>query len=1127
MVFNSRAILSINAGSRDFTIPSGSKNMVSLGWLRFWLRLPLLLLGILTWGAIAAYGNVENGEPVRTIVQQGHHEEATSLAFTPDGRLLGSASLDSTIIIWDFHSGKQICSFSRHERVYSIAISPDGRFLASGEKSNIIRIWDLQSGREVKHFKHSHSQVASVAISPDGKFLLAAGGWEIKMWNLFSGKEIFSDFGGDALRSVIFSQDGKIFASTSRDALNLWEVASGKKLLTLDGGGKALAFSPNGDFISCGYWNGKIKIFRVKDGTEVTTLESYDNKEITSLIWNGENLISGDWNKKIRIWSITNEKVMKELDGKGVVGSLALSPDGKFLLAGNRWGEIIVYDLNIAKEVKILKGSESVKCVAFSQNKALFASGIEANIIDLWDGKRMVKQNTFYPPNMISSITFSPDGRLLASAGGSDSVVLWEIPSGRKFKVLKLYDSLREETPYDMIMYWDKKSFYGSFSADGRYLAVSGWKGRNKIWDVDTGEELMMKVEGRIYQGAFSPQKNLLATVDDKAVKFWDILQEKLIKSFSFKDIGEPMHHKDIHAIAWSSDGRLLAGGGSSNNVFFVIWDVSSGKRIKLYFNAGLSIIHAMNFSHDRRFLAMGDKSGKIIIYDMKSGKIIKSIKDHTFDIKSLAFSPDDSYLASASLDGTIRFWRPPSFDPLLTLYLYDKDNYLVLTPEGFFAGMGNLNKNVHFTKGLTVYEVNQFYDAFYRPDLVEKKLRGEDLSRDKNRLNLEDALRHPPPKVEILAPQEGQEVVAREVTVRVKVQDAGGQVGDIRLLHNGKLVESLGVYRLAREEGPAGVALARAEGGGRGGVALRRVTIDPKAVQSTPFQAQSGTVTREYQVTLVNGDNTLTACAFNGPNTVMSEMVSVRVQCLAPSRPPELYVLTVGLNTFHHPGLPNLRNAVKDARDLAGLLAQAAQPLYHKVHVQALLEEEASKANILKAARDLGQRMWPEDVLVVAMATHGRADGYRYFLYTHAPGGGDSPERMLTSPELMEISKTFRALKQVWFLDTCQAGGIKGAMTPLYDGRVSVLAKALGMHVLAGAGSEQVARDQYQGNGLFTHFILKGLKGEADANQDGRVQVQELGAYLNRMVGEASRGDQVPFIRTFGEDLPLAQVSR
>lgn len=126
---------------------------------------------------------------------------------------------------------------------------------------------------------------------------------------------------------------------------------------------------------------------------------------------------------------------------------------------------------------------------------------------------------------------------------------------------------------------------------------------------------------------------------------------------------------------------------------------------------------------------------------------------------------------------------------------------------------------------------------------------------------------------------------------------------------------------------------------------------------------------------------------------------------------------------------------------------------------------------------------------------------------------------------ELMEYSKKIPALKSIYVLDTCQSGGIGPVVNGLYDARISVLAKSLGMHVLSGAKTNQAALDNYKGNGLFTHFILEALKGNADANNDKQIFVYEMGEFLKRKVDEASDGMQSVFIKNFGEDFAISKV--
>jgi hypothetical protein len=99
-----------------------------------------------------------------------------------------------------------------------------------------------------------------------------------------------------------------------------------------------------------------------------------------------------------------------------------------------------------------------------------------------------------------------------------------------------------------------------------------------------------------------------------------------------------------------------------------------------------------------------------------------------------------------------------------------------------------------------------------------------------------------------------------------------------------------------------------------------------------------------------------------------------------------------------------------------------------------------------------------------------------------------------------------------------------------LYDARMSVLAKKMGLHIFASAGSVQTALDGFQGNGLYTHTLLQGIArgSEVDTERDGTVTVMKLGRYSKEKTTEISTRlghPQTPFIINFGKDNALFTV--
>jgi WD40 repeat protein len=179
---------------------------------------------------------LSQGQPVRTLT--GHTGYVSSVAFSPDGRLLASGScskynspsgycIQGEIKLWEVASGSEVRTLTGHaDWVNSVAFSPDGRLLASGALA--IKLWEVASGSEVRTLTGHTSWVNSVAFSPDGR-LLASGSWDhtIKLWEVATGREVRTLTGHTwYVNSVAFSPDGRLLASGSWDTtIKLWDIS--------------------------------------------------------------------------------------------------------------------------------------------------------------------------------------------------------------------------------------------------------------------------------------------------------------------------------------------------------------------------------------------------------------------------------------------------------------------------------------------------------------------------------------------------------------------------------------------------------------------------------------------------------------------------------------------------------------------------------------------------------------------------------------------------------------------------------------------------------------------------------------------------------------------------------------
>jgi WD40 repeat protein/serine/threonine protein kinase len=238
------------------------------------------------------------------ILNVPHRSDWIAIAFSPDGKLLASSSVDlvdrdvlqGEISIWDIATGELVGTplVGHTSDIFSVAFSPDGLSLASASNDRTVIVWDLATRQPRYNTLVGHrDSVVSVVFSPDGQSLASAShDGTIILWNTQTGQPVGQPLVGhtDWVTGIAFSPDGTMLASSSYDStMALWSVAQaeriGPALRGHSGQVNTVAFSPDGKHVASGGQDGLILLWDADIETWKSHACSVANRNLSTTEW--------------------------------------------------------------------------------------------------------------------------------------------------------------------------------------------------------------------------------------------------------------------------------------------------------------------------------------------------------------------------------------------------------------------------------------------------------------------------------------------------------------------------------------------------------------------------------------------------------------------------------------------------------------------------------------------------------------------------------------------------------------------------------------------------------------------------------------------------------------------------
>ncbi len=252
----------------------------------------------------------------------------------------------------------------------------------------------------------------------------------------------------------------------------------------------------------------------------------------------------------------------------------------------------------------------------------------------------------------------------------------------------------------------------------------------------------------------------------------------------------------------------------------------------------------------------------------------------------------------------------------------------------------------------------------------------------------------------------------------------------------------------------------------------------------------------------------------------------------------PALWGLSIGVSNYNST-IANLKYADKDAISLTDFFLKNDHQLYAEVHFKTLVNDDVTRDSIIEnIISHLGQAA-PEDVVFIFIAGHGirhRQTGSYYFL----PSDVDAENILSKGLRMSDFQESVNVLsknvnKVVIAMDTCHAGSLNVNVRANVPGEnlAALLKESTGVYILAASKSGEVSfendrfklKDSDSGHGAFTYALLEGMTGKANFDGNSYISLNELFQFVAKQVPRLTEGQQHPYFRSSGTDLPFVSL--
>lgn len=497
------------------------------------------------------------------------------------------------------------------------------------------------------------------------------------------------------IERLAYTPDGSLIAlaAFSEELATIWDAASGQKLyeipvagccwgLYFDDEGQHLLAAEPGETFSLAIWDMATGLKRESYPLPIDPFEFYGYYPNPS--WTQVAFAQTDGT--IAIWDLLDGQQLFDLPGHmGAWVELEYSADGSRLVTVED-GLLIAWDATTGEVIRQIDTGHGVNDHVVSPDGRLVAVAWNpggSGVIDIWDLDEAVDDDDLSPSivltgqsNEIWVLAFNPNGRLLASASRDGTSRVWDIATGEIVLVLPHGVQLRSVV----------------FHPSGNSLLTSDITGVARVWDLSprgSAERLGLTAhDDQVFRVSFSPDGRHLVTASfDGTAKIWDPTTGELEQSLEG-------HSDRVTNVAYHPDGQHVA--TTSTDGTARIWDAATGRLLLTLEGHGEGIVGGfwvgvlgVSFNPDGERVATAGADGTARIWDANSGEELLRLEGHPEGLTKVLYSPDGRFLATSSDSPivAVRIWDAETGDELFTIEGVHGDRIwgLDFSPDGRF----------------------------------------------------------------------------------------------------------------------------------------------------------------------------------------------------------------------------------------------------------------------------------------------------------------------------------------------------------------------------------------------------------------------------------------------------------